>query len=131
MGEGAPHYVSFVIPVDDQRGFFPEYICETITAEDDEKRIASHRLVAQGEDSFLLRLGKREFWFNVRPGPKAERHGRYLGRLQHADFALLLTEIEPEDLDQLDMLYEEENTFVIGCEPFAHYSGIKIATKKR
>ena len=131
LGEAAPHYISFVVPVDDKRGFFAEYTCETITAEDGDKSVESHELVRQGDDSFVLHLGKLELWFTVRPVPKAERRLPYIGKLQHADFAFLFTEVEPEDPDRLDRLYEEDDTFVIGCEPFVHYSGIKRLAKKR
>ncbi len=130
IGEAAPHYISFVIPVDDKRGFFHEYTCETIAVEDADKRIESHELTRQGEDTFVLRLGKLDLWFTVRAIPKAERRLPYLGKLQHADFAFLFTEIEPENPDRLDRLYEEENTFVIGCEPFVHYAGIEKPAKK-
>jgi hypothetical protein len=131
IGEAAPHYISFVIPVDEKRGFFDEYTCEAITAEDGDKRIESHALVREGEDSFVLHLGELDLWFTIRPVPQAERCLPYLGKLQHADFAFLLAEIEPEDPDRLDRLFEGEDTFVIGCEPFAHYSGIKRPAKKR
>ncbi len=131
MGEAAPHYISFVIPVDDQGGFFQEYTCETVTAKEGDRRIASHELVRHGNDSFVLRLGNLELWFTVRPGPKEERRLPYVGKLQHADFAFLFTEIEPEEPDRLDGLYDKENSFVIGCEPFTHYSGIKRLAKKR
>lgn len=129
LGESAPHYISFVIPVDDSRGFLPEYTCETVVADNNEKRRDSHQLLQQGEDSFLLHLGERDVWFTVRPVSKVERRLPYLGKLQHADFAFLLTEVEPEEPAMLDQLYDEENTFVIGCEPFAHYSGINELAK--
>src|SRR5207253_7058454 len=73
IGETAPHYISFVIPVDDEGSFFHEYTCEAITAEGTEKRIEPHLLVRQGEDSFVLRVGNVELWFTVRPVPKTER----------------------------------------------------------
>ena len=131
LGEAAPHYVSFVIPVDDSSGFFHEYTCETITAEERAKRIESHGLVRQGEDSFVLRLGKLELWFIVRPVPKEERRLPYVGQLAHPDFTFLLTEIEPEEPERLDRLYEENDTFVVGCEAFTHYLGIKRLTNRR
>ena len=53
----------------------------------------------------------------------------YVGRLRHKDFACPMTEIEPEEPEKLDKLYENQDTFVIGCEPFAHYSGIKKLEK--
>ncbi len=131
LGEAAPHYISFVIPVDGKGDFFPRYTCETITTAALGKTIASHELVKAGEDTFVLRLGNREFWFTATPGPKEQRRLPYVGKLGHQDFALLLTEIEPEEPDSLDRLYNEEDTFVIGCEAFSHYSGIKRLPKNR
>jgi len=124
LGEAAPHYVSFVIPLVDKRSFFNEYICETITTEEGETRVESHQLIKRGEDSFALRLGKIELWFNLRPSPKDEHRLPYVGKLGHEDFQYLLMEIEPEDPDTLDKLYDDKDTFIIGCEPFTHYSKI-------
>ncbi len=131
LGEATPQYVSFVLPVDTSGAFHDRYTCETVTAAGADRRSETHELVRQGPDSFVLRLGKREFWFTVRPVSKAERRLPYVGKLRHPDFAFLLTEIEPEDLEGLDQLCEDEGTFVIGCEPFTHYSGIKRMAKKR
>ena len=131
LGEDAPHYISFTIPVDGKGHFFPRYTCETITTAGAEKRIASHELIKKGEDTFLLRLGKREFWFTSTPGPKEERRLPYVGKLGHEDFAFLLTEIEPEEPHRLDTLYNEDGIFVIGCEAFTHYSGIKRLARNR
>jgi hypothetical protein len=125
IGEAAPHYVSFVIPVDERGGFFREYVCETITTGERGKRVEAHRLVPHENDSFVLRLGKREVWFTVKAGAKEDRRLPYLGNLKHDDFRLLLTEIEPEDPEDLDKLYDDQNTFVIGCEPFTHYGNIE------
>ena len=41
---------------------------------------------------------------------------------------LRLTEIEPDDPEELDRLFEKEGTLVIGCEPFTHYAGITEPT---
>ncbi len=125
LGEGAPHYVSFVVPIDGNREFLPSYTCETVVAVAEQKRHELHELLYQGQDSFLLRLGSREIWFAVRPVSKAERRLPYVGRLRHEDFECLLTEIEPDEPRMLDRLYDEENTFIIGCEPFSHYLGIE------
>lgn len=129
LGESAPHYVSFIIPVNNRREFFPEYACETIVAVGHDKQRVLHPLLPQGKDSFLLRLGGTEVWFTIRPIAKAERCLPYLGTLQHPDFAFLLTEIEAEDHKILDKLYDEQNTYVIGCDPFSHYAGIKALVK--
>ena len=131
LGEAAPHYVSFVIPLDDRGSFFHVYTCETITAEEGAKRIESHELVRRGVDSFVLRLGKVELWFNVRTVPKEDRRLPYLGKLSHPDFSSRFMEIEPEEPERLDRLFEEGNTFVIGCEPFTHYSGIRRLGRRR
>ena len=128
LGEATPHYISFVIPVDDRKTFFAEYTCETITRAKRAQRIESHDLVMRGEDSFVLHFDKQDVWFAVKPGPKKDRRLPYVGTLQHDDFRYQFTEIEPEDPDELDRIYDTENLFVIGCEPFAHYSGIKSVT---
>jgi hypothetical protein len=129
LGEAAPHYVSFTVPVDEQGRFFGEYVCETVTAEGDRRRIESHRLVQQGPDSFVLRIGDRDFWFVVRTVPREDRRLPYVGRLRHPDFARSFAELEPVDLERLDSLFQEADTFVIGCEPFEHYSGISSLAK--
>ncbi len=125
LGEAAPHYVSFVIPVDEKGCFFHTYSCETITTIERTKRIDSHDLVRHGKESFVLRLDEREVWFAIRPVPRDDRRLPYVGKLKHADFQYSFAEIEPADPDKLDKLYEDEDTFIIGCEPFSHYAGIK------
>jgi hypothetical protein len=125
LGEAAPHYISFVIPLDDKGGFFPEYTCETITTEDGFKKIDPHEFVRRAADSFLLRFATFDVWFVVRTVPKEDRRLPYIGKLAHSDFAFRFTEVEPEEPERLDRLYDEANTYIIGCEPFAHYSGIK------
>jgi hypothetical protein len=129
LGEAAPHYISFAIPVDHNRSFFDTYICETIAMEDDRKRRETHELTKSGDDSFILRLGELEVWFSVRPVPRDERCLPYLGKLVHQDFRFLLTEIEPERPDILDRLFDDKKTFVVGCEPFKHYTGIATLGK--
>ena len=87
----------------------------------------SHQLIKQGEDSFALRLGQIELWFNLRASAKDQRRLPYVGKLGHEDFQYLFVEIEPEDPDTLDKLYDDQDMFIIGCEPFTHYS--KLNTK--
>jgi hypothetical protein len=130
LGESAPHYISFVIPVDERSGVFNEYTCETIRtgARDDEKR-DSHRLLKKGEDSFLLALNRHEIWFNLRPQSKQEQRLPYVGELTHADFSLRFMEIEPEEPRILDQLGGAEGILIIGCDPFTHYRGIKKPEK--
>lgn len=130
FGEAAPHYISFVIPVDRRGQPFPGYSCETVSTVGDEKRVALHQLVREGEDSFVLRLGTRDLWFTIKPGSGEERRLAYVGELGHQDFSFHLTEIEPAEPDLLDSLFEEEDTYVIGCEPFTHYAGIERLVKK-
>ena len=126
LGAAAPHYVSFVLPLDENGGFLREYACETITVEQDgSKKIAAHTLVRQGADSFVLRLGARDLWFTVRAVPNKDRCLSYVGKLGHDDFASLFVEVEPEQPKELDRLYDERKTFIIGCEPFTHYAGIE------
>ena len=129
LGEAAPHYVSFVVPVDEKGDFFSEYVCEVITTEEGEKRMESHKLVRHGADSFVLRLGKVNVWFAVRPSSKEERRAPYVGSLEHEDFCNLFREIEPEEPELVDRLYEKEGAFIIGCEPFVHYAGAKRLAK--
>lgn len=131
LGEAAPHYVSFVVPVDDARGFFDDYICETVTTGQADRRTESHELVRQGDDSFVLRLGKLEVWFTVRAASPKEQRLPYVGQLEHEDFRYSFTEIEPEEPAMLDRLYEDEGTFIIGCEPFTHYSGLRNVERGR
>ena len=126
LGDAAPHYVNFVLPLDEDGVFFREYTCETIAVkEDGSKEIDSHKLIRQGEDSFILRLGAHDVWFTVRAVPNKERRLSYVGNLGHDDFASLFVEVEPEKPKELDRLYDERKTFIIGCEPFTHYAGIE------
>ena len=126
LGDAAPHYVSFVLPLDEDSGFFGEYTCETVTVKKDgSKKIDSHTLVRRGGDSFVLRLGARDLWFTVRAVPNKDRRLSYVGNLEHDDFTSLFVEVEPEQPKELDRLYDERKTFIIGCEPFTHYAGIE------
>jgi hypothetical protein len=125
LGELAPHYISFVIPVDEKGAFFSTYSCEAVTTHNKEKRITLHELSAQGEDSFRLRVNGEDFWFVVKPVLKTARRLPYVGQLKHPDFRFLFTEIEPAELDKLDDLFDREHTFIMGCDAFTHYSGVK------
>jgi hypothetical protein len=121
LGEAAPHYISFVIPVDD--GADDSYACEVVRIDGDEREVVVYKLVKEGRDSFLLRVDKAELWFTVRPVSQKERRLPYVGKLKHADFASLFTEIEPEEPSALDRLYEDEGVLVVGCDPVTHYLG--------
>lgn len=132
LGEATPHYISFVIPLDDRGALLNEYTCETITTDEGgTKSIYAHELVRRGEMSFVLRLGQLDLWFIVRTVPKEDRRLPYIGKLEHADFAAPFTEIEPEQPERLDRLYDEGDMFVIGCEPFSHYSGIRKPARRK
>jgi len=131
LGEDSPHYVSLVIPVDERRNVFNIYICETVTTTEHGHAIESHDLVKRGKNSFALQLGDTVFWFSLRPGSLSGRHLPYVGKLQHEDFTHLFIEIEPEEPESLDKLYDKHGTFVIGCEPFKHYGGVSAITSNR
>jgi hypothetical protein len=125
LGEAAPHYISFVVPVDERGAFFSIYSCEAVTARNKKKIITLHELSAQGNESFLLRVEGKDLWFVVKPASKPARQLPYIGKLKHPDFRFHFTEIEPEDSDKLDDLCDNEHTFIMGWDPFSHYSGIK------
>lgn len=132
LGETAPHYISFVVPLDQKGDFFPAYSCETITTDEHgSKRIEPHDLVRVGKDAFVLRLDHFEFWFRVRTVVRDQRRLSYVGKLGHKDFALTFSEIEPDEPEKLDRLYDEVGTFVIGCDPFTHYEGAKPMANTR
>jgi hypothetical protein len=125
LGEAAPHYISFVVPVDAKGAYHDGYECEVVASESGDKVIEAYQLLRQGPDSFLLILNENEIWFRARAAAQSERQLRYVGQLQHEDFAMPFVEIEPEDPDLLDRLFEVEGRFVIGCEPFIHYVGVE------
>lgn len=131
LGEAAPQYISFVIPLSSNQNFFEKYTCEMITTKDGEKRVKAHELIHWKQGSFKVSVGKTEFWFTVRPSPMRERRLSYVGKLGHEDFRYKLVEIEPDDPGALDELYDEKGTFVIGCEPFTHYTNIHMPDAKR
>jgi hypothetical protein len=125
LGDAAPHYVSFVVPVDERGQFFDAYSCEAVTTRNKGKTISTHEFFSKGNDTFLLKLNDKEFWFIVKPTVKSARRLPYVGRLKHPDFQFLFTEIEPEEPAALDELCDKDHTFVMGCDPFTHYAGIK------
>jgi hypothetical protein len=130
LGEAAPHYISFVLPVDENGAFFASYSCEAVTIRKAKKNITLHELSAKGSDSFLLQIDGKDYWF-VKAALKAGRRLPYVGKLKHPDFRFLFTEIEPEEPDQLDDLCDREHIFIIGCDAFTHYAGIrKVARLK-
>ena len=125
LGEQSPHYVSFVVPVNDTGDFHERYTCEVVAVGPGGKSIRVLELAFQGKDLFLLQVEGASLWFHVKPPAKPLRRHPYLGELQHDDFRHLLVEIEPEDPAKLDQLLDEHHSFVIGCDAFSHYSGIE------
>jgi hypothetical protein len=125
LGEAAPHYISFVVPVDERGEFFSTYSCEAVTHRNKDKTIKVYELTSRGKDSFLLNVAGKEYWFIVKPTGKTGRQLPYVGKLKHLDFQFLFTEIEPEEPKELDNLCNMDHTFIMGCDAFTHYSGIK------
>ena len=129
LGEAAPHYISFVIPLDDGTG--ERYTCEVIRMDGDGKLVVAHEMVKAGRDSFVLPVGDVRLWFTIGPSSKDGRRLPYVGRLKHADFTCLFTEIQPEEPSRLDRLREVENLIVVGCDPFTRYSGIEALVQRQ
>jgi hypothetical protein len=129
LGETAPHYIGFAIPVGDRlderyRDRLDErYTCEIVRVHKGEREIIPRELIRTGKDSFVLTIDERELWFVVRPMSR-DRRLPYLGKLEHEDFGLLFTEIEPEDPTMLDQLFLEKGVGILGCDPFTHYRGV-------
>jgi hypothetical protein len=126
LGEAAPHYVSFVVPVGDKLD--ERYTCELVRAREGEREIIPIELVREGKDSFCLTFDGTEVWFVVRPVSRQDRRLPYVGKLGHPDFALQFVEIEPENHAALDRLFLECGVGVLGCDPFSHYRGVRKQT---
>jgi len=132
LDESTDHYLSFVIPVAEGNRIFDEYTCEAVRiGKADKRTVVPCVLTKQGKDAFLLNVNQTQLWFVVRSGRKQVPALPYIGTLKHPDFEFALTEIEPEDPSKLDKLCEDEDTFLIGCDPFLHYSGPIKRTKAR
>ena len=128
LAELTAHYVSFVIPMADKNRAFDQYTCEAIRLEKSEGRtVIPCELTKTGTDTFQLKFGDTRFWFVVRAAAKHQHALPYVGSLKHADFQYALMEIEAEDPSKLDQLCETEGAFLIGCDPFLHYAGLKKA----
>ncbi len=125
LGEQSPHYVCFVVPVDDKGDFHERYACEVVTVGPVGRTIGALELAFEGKDRFFLQVKSAKFWFHVKPPTKPLRRHPYVGELRHDDFRQLLVEIEPDDPTKLDQLFDEQHTFVIGCDAFSHYVGIE------
>jgi hypothetical protein len=122
LGEAAPHYISFVVPVSDK--LEDRYACELVRAHEDNREIILLELIKGGKDSFCLTVDGTEIWFVVRPVSRQERRLPYIGKLTHPDFALKFVEIEPENHATLDRLFLERGVGVLGCDPLSHYRKI-------
>jgi hypothetical protein len=122
LGESTPQYISFVIPVDPTLD--PAYSCEIVSSNKDKRIVSAKTMFREGKNSFLLDIDDEEVWFNVRPISKDQRRLPYIGKLEHEDFGSLLMEIEPEETSVLDRLFLDKGVGIIGCDPFAHYSGV-------
>lgn len=123
LGEDAPHYISYVIPLDDNGELGEEYTCEVALIAGERRTLQSMKLIKAGIDAFLLEVSRASrLWFHVRPIRKDEQRLPYVGRLHHDDFHSKLIEIEPDDISRLDQLCEEQGVFIIGCDPEQHYS---------
>jgi len=132
LGESTDQYLSFVIPVAEGNHLFDEYTCEAVRiGKPDTRTVVTCVMTKEGKDTFLLNVNTTQLWFVVRSGRKQVPALPYIGKLKHPDFAYALTEIEPEDPSALDKLCEDEDTFLIGCDPLIHYSGPMKLTKAR
>jgi hypothetical protein len=128
LGEAAPHYIGFVVPVEDRAADL--YFCEVVRISRGGRVIDTHEIVREGKDAFLLNVGAMRLWFTARPSSSREGPLPYVGRLKHPDFSCLLAEIEPEDPSRLDQLCESEDIIVVGCDPFTRYSGIESLVQR-
>jgi hypothetical protein len=123
LGEAAPHYISFVVPVNHHAD--DRYLCEVVRITGEGRIVDIHEMVKVGKDSFLLSVGEPRLWFTARPPSRDSPRLLYVGRLNHADFSSPFVEIEAEDPSRLDQLCESEDIIIVGCDPFTRYSGIE------
>lgn len=123
LGDDSPIYVSFALPLEAGNRLADAYQCEVVQIDGTRRSVTTHRLVKSGEDAFVLKLPDRgDVWFTLQSGAAGIRLP-YAGKLQHADFSNPLVEIEPADQAVMDRLCNEHGLFVVGCDPFKHYTG--------
>lgn len=123
LGDATPHYISYVIPLDDRGELGDEYTCEVVVIAGEGRMLQSRNLVRTGIDTFLLGISPdSKLWFHVRPIHKNAGKLPYVGTLHHDDFNLRFIEIEPDDVSQIDRLCEDQGVFIVGCDPEQHYS---------
>ena len=124
LGDDAPHYISFAIPVGSDGRFGDAYTCEVVSIRGDRRSVEPYSLVKVGQDSFVLELPAGfKLWFTTSATVKGARLP-YVGKLKHQDFDHDFIEIEPENQTAMDRLCDEHGLFVIGCDPIQHYSGL-------
>ena len=83
------------------------------------------RWSARRKSSVILELPRGDtIRFYVRPIARNEQRLPYVGELRHEDFRQLFTEIVPSHIAEIDRLYEQHGTLIIGCDPELHYSGL-------
>jgi hypothetical protein len=123
LGESSPHDISFVIPIDDAMD--DRYLCEISRGEGDRRFLVARELIRGEGDSFFLDVEELRLWFTARTSSKKDRPLPYIGKLKHADFTSRFAEIALQDASSLDRLYQDDGGIIVGCDPFAHYSGIE------
>ena len=129
LGEDSPHSIAFVLPANGEPDDI--YLCELVKLHQNRSEIVSAELVKEGNDSFLLSIGRTKLWFTVRPVSMKDRLLPYVGTLKHPDFEFPFLEIEPEDQALLDRLCEDEGLIIIGCDPETHYLGSRSLMEKQ
>lgn len=132
LGEAAPHYISYAVPVSKEGGLASEYECEVVMIRGEKRDLRTVKMLRSGGDAFALELTSTlKVWFHLRPIRKEEQRLPYVGTLRHEDFQYPFTEIEPDDLSQLDQLCEDRGVFIVGCDPERHYSGRSLGRHRQ
>ena len=123
--------VGYAIPVNECGRTFDSYIVEVGTYRKTTSPIWKvYHLTKVAKREFLLKLSAEEIRFTERRVYSHYRKLPYRGSLKHPDFAYFLIELQPEEPDQIDDLFENKRMFIIGCNPFANYDGIESIVEK-